>query len=132
MSDHNSWTPWPILFGNSGKQQKCSLLDFEDLSLVGPLLKEKIAKIVIFDHAAVNGGSMRLWVPWATLGSLFVKREYLYIIINMYKMSLCTINNLYVSFTYYCLQSKLYSIIASFPIPLVFFGVFLENMEIFF
>ena len=57
MSDHNSWTPWPVCLKfwveNSGEPRECSKLGFKILSWDGG----KIVKIVICDQTTVNGGS---------------------------------------------------------------------------
>ena len=62
MSDNNSGlNPWTDLsqffIGNSGDPRECSEFGFKILNWVGLLLCGKIAKIVIYDQARVNGGS---------------------------------------------------------------------------
>ena len=69
LSNHNSWTPGLICLefwlGNSVGPQECTLFDSKIISWVGgSTFKEKIAKIVIYDKARVNGD-----IPWTTLGS---------------------------------------------------------------
>jgi len=76
LSDHNLGTPGPIclnfLLGKSGDPKECSKLSFDILYWVGRLLDGKIAKIVIYVKAQVNGGTNndypgQRWVPKKSL-----------------------------------------------------------------
>ena len=62
MSDHNSWTPWPVCLkfrlGNSGKAREwCILIYFEILSWTWVDFYKEIAKIVVQNQVRVNGKS---------------------------------------------------------------------------
>ena len=56
-----------------GNHRKCSLFGFEILTWVGPLVYGKTAKIVIYEHARVNGG-----ISYEYPGKHWVSRLVLY------------------------------------------------------